>query len=262
MQTIRLGSRGVAVRRWQIFLMGHGFYHGTVDGDFGAHTHQATVAFQTKHRLEADGVVGNRSYGQAMLLGFGAVRDDDTSSSGLNFPPPPSFAPLSSNRDRQQVFGAYAFEPAPTDADPEAIRILDDWEEANIEWVNIPQLAGYRNAKRNGDVQFHRLAAPQFVRLWQAWQDEGLLEKVLSFEGTYVPRFVRGSRTVLSNHAFGSAFDINFRWNRLGSVPALMGEQGSVRELVATANRFGFYWGGHFRDRPDGMHFEVALLLP
>nr|MCU0228094.1 M15 family metallopeptidase [Bryobacterales bacterium] len=125
-----------------------------------------------------------------------------------------------------------------------------------------PQLAGFRNAKRNGDVQFHKLVAAQLVNLWQAWESEGLLDRVLSFEGSYVPRFIRGSRTTLSNHAFGSAFDINLRWNRLGAVPALVGEAGSVRELVATANRFGFYWGGHFRDRPDGMHFEIAQHLP
>ncbi len=262
MQSIRLGSRGAAVRRWQTFLIGQGHFTGSVDGHFGQLTHDATLAFQRKHRLDADGIVGNRSYGQAMLLGFDAVRDNNPGADGPNFPTPPSFGPLTTNRDRQQVFGHYRFEPAPTGNDPEAIRILDDWEQQSIEWVNVPQLAGFRNAKRNGDVQFHRLAAPQFTGLWKAWEEEGMLDRVLSFEGSYVPRFIRGSRTALSNHAFGSAFDINLRWNRLGAVPALVGEQGSVRELVATANRFGFYWGGHFRDRPDGMHFEVALLLP
>ncbi|MBP0575977.1 M15 family metallopeptidase [Mycobacterium tuberculosis] len=40
-----------------------------------------------------------------------------------------------------------------------------------------------------------------------------------------------------------------------------MGAKGCVRELVPIANRFGFYWGGHFSTRADGMHFEVAKLL-
>jgi hypothetical protein len=40
----------------------------------------------------------------------------------------------------------------------------------------------------------------------------------------------------------------------------LVGEKGSVRELVPIANRWGFYWGGHYNGRPDGMHFEVAFL--
>jgi len=63
---------------------------------------------------------------------------------------------------------------------------------------------------------------------------------------------------VLSNHAFGSAFDINASFNALGVEPARVGDRGCVRELVTIANDHGFYWGGHFAKRPDGMHFEVA----
>jgi len=29
---------------------------------------------------------------------------------------------------------------------------------------------------------------------------------------------------------------------------------------VPLANKWGFYWGGHFGGRLDGMHFEVAVL--
>lgn len=47
----------------------------------------------------------------------------------------------------------------------------------------------------------------------------------------------------------------------LGAQPALSGQKGSVRDLVGIANEHGFYWGGHFRTRLDGMHFEVARLL-
>jgi hypothetical protein len=39
--------------------------------------------------------------------------------------------------------------------------------------------------------------------------------------------------------------------HRLGTMPALRGEHGSVRELVPLANAHGFYWGGHF-SRRDG----------
>jgi hypothetical protein len=47
----------------------------------------------------------------------------------------------------------------------------------------------------------------------------------------------------------------------LGKRPALVSEKGSVRELVPIANKYGFYWGGHFNSRPDGMHFEAAKIL-
>ncbi len=83
---------------------------------------------------------------------------------------------------------------------------------------------------------------------------------MINWAGSYVPRFIRGSRTTLSNHAFGTAFDINTRENALGAIPALVGKHGSVRKLVPLANQHGFYWGGHFKSRKDGMHFEIAEL--
>jgi hypothetical protein len=39
-----------------------------------------------------------------------------------------------------------------------------------------------------------------------------------------------------------------------------VGQHGSVRELVSIANEHGFFWGGHFDKRRDGMHFEVAVI--
>jgi hypothetical protein len=71
---------------------------------------------------------------------------------------------------------------------------------------------------------------------------------------------MRGGKQ-LSTHAFGCAFDINVPWNGYYKVPALVGDQGSVRELVPIANQHGFYWGGHFQyghGLSDGMHFEWA----
>jgi len=72
---------------------------------------------------------------------------------------------------------------------------------------------------------------------------------------------LRGSKTTLSNHAFGTAIDINVPQNWLGVIPARIGEEGCLRELVPLANKFGFYWGGHYPVRPDGMHFEVVKII-
>ena len=81
-----------------------------------------------------------------------------------------------------------------------------------------------------------------------------------------MPRFKRGQANggdeALSNHSFGSAFDINEGFNGFGTRPALVGERGSVRKLVTIANAQGFFWGGHFPKRPDGMHFEIAFIKP
>lgn len=261
MRVMRVGQRGPNVRKWQLFLIGQNCQPGSADGVFGPRTGQATMKFQRKYRLGADGVVGIRTLGQAMLLGYDALEDrEDEAETGPNFPPAPDFKPLVGIRARQRVFGRFDYVSDPSDRNPERIKVLGDWRKENITRVELPQLKGVKGAPRTLRVTFHREAADQLVALWTAWDEAGLTGRVLTWAGTYVPRFIRGSRKTLSNHAFGTAFDINVAWNGLGMQPALMGKEGSVRELVPIANAHGFYWGGHFRKRPDGMHFEVAVV--
>jgi hypothetical protein len=63
----------------------------------------------------------------------------------------------------------------------------------------------------------------------------------------------------LSNHSFGSAFDINAGDNGFGAPAAICGQRGATRELVEAAISLGMYWGGHF-STTDGMHFEISKL--
>jgi peptidoglycan hydrolase-like protein with peptidoglycan-binding domain len=259
-RVLQTGAEGTDVMRWQLFLIGQGFDPGPADGVFGSRTAAATAAFQTKMQRTADGVVGRETVLRAATRGFAFMEEPANDQTGSNWPPRPSFPPLTSTEQRQAIFGAYQYVSAPQPDDQEAIRIIGPWEENNIVSVPIPQLAGVRGAPSSGRVRFHRLVADQLERLWAAWDAAGLLARVLSWEGSFNARFVRGSRVNLSNHAFGSAFDINYNWNKLGQRPALVGERGSVRELVPIANDHGFYWGGHFANRPDGMHFEIAVI--
>jgi hypothetical protein len=180
---------------------------------------------------------------------------------GPDFPPLPNFLPLVSTEDRQAIFGAFHFAPDPQPGNPEHIRVTDDWAHRNIKRVSIPVQHAF-GKPGPFEIDFHALAEAQLVALWLEWERQGLLDRVLTFGGGYVPRFMRKSRSRLSNHAFGTAFDINAAFNPMGARPALVGQKGSVRELVPIANKFGFFWGGHFKTRPDGMHFEVAELLP
>jgi hypothetical protein len=262
MKALRIGSRGKDVERWQQFLLGQGFEIGLVDGVFGPMTEEATRDFQRSQRLEVDGVVGNQTLGAAMVLGLPVVASSERPSvpTSVNYPPPPRFKPLSA-RGRAELFGHFEYAPAPREGFPEGIRILGSWQRQNIVTVSIPALDGIRGAPANTNVSFHRAAADQLRALFAAWQLLGSMPQVLTWDGSFVPRFVRGSRSVLSNHAWGTAFDINARWNALGTRPALIGQRGSVRELVEVANQHGFYWGGHFPNRPDGMHFECVKLL-
>jgi hypothetical protein len=243
-------------------LIGQGHYEGIADGQFGPGTKAASIAFQSSQGLTPDGVVGNGTYAAAMKLGYGAAEDpDDADEAGPNWPPPPDFAPLVSTADRQRVFGAFQYEPAGVAGNPEAIRIHGAWVQENIVTIKVPQLGGVQGASQSGAVSCHRLVAEPFGALWKAWEEAGLLPLVKTWGGSYAPRFIRGSRTTLSNHAFGTAFDINVAWNYLGTVPAMVGKPGSVRKLVPIANSLGWYWGGHYRKpRQDGMHFELAII--
>lgn len=256
-KALKPGSTGAFVKKWQLFLRGQG-YVVDVNGRFDAATTTASKGFQAQHGLTVDGIVGNQTLGQAALAGFEIV--DAGEIEELGFPPEPDFEPLTSTEERQRRFGPLHYEPAPRPDNPEAIRILNGWETQNIVTVAIPQLAGVEGLHKEGRVRFHRKATAQLLALWAAWEKRGLLARVLTYAGAYAPRFIRGSRTVLSNHAFGTAFDINAAWNALGAQPALPGSPGCLLDLVPVAQEFGFYWGGHF-DRGDGMHFEVAKLV-
>lgn len=256
MRTLRRGSKGEDVERWQYFLRGRELYWHEVDGDFGNYTWLATQEFQRRHGLVDDGIVGNRTYAEAMRLGLSVVEDDPLLPDTLDGPPKPPFNPLGP-AGRNLVFGAFPYEPSPTAGNPEAIRIVSDWAKENIVRVKIPQLTGVHGAPASGEIAAHRLAAPKLLELFDSWEQAGLSKLVLTFGGSYVPRFVRGKPGVLSAHSHGSAFDINVAWNAFGAYPARVGTRGSVRELVPIANSLGFYWGGHFSKR-DGMHFELV----
>jgi len=199
--------------------------------------------------IESVPTMPSNTLGQATVL-----------AKGGSFPPPPPFPPLVTNRQREALFGRYDYVRAPRPGNPEAIRILGNWERDNIVDVPIPQLARALGPKAPASIRFHRLGADQLRSLWEDWEAAGLLNRILSFGGGFVARFVRGSRSVLSNHAFGSAFDINEASNPFGQRPMSNGRRGSVRDLVPIANRHGFYWGGHYQSRKDGMHFEIAVL--
>ncbi|MEO5953847.1 MAG: M15 family metallopeptidase [Chloroflexia bacterium] len=250
MRLLESGLSGPDILQWQVFLRGQNFSAVATTGAFDEPTRNATIAFQQLQSLLPDGRVGNRTLSAAIQLGFAAARDE------VAFP---DFPALTSNAARQEVFGTFNYQSKPIPNNPENIVIAGTWQRENIVAVVLPQLIGVAGAPKDGRIWFHKKAAAQLVTLWSEWADAGLLDRVESWGGSFVPRFVRGSRSVLSNHSFGSAFDINMAHNPLGGEPAALNHPGCVGELVQIAHRNGFYWGGHF-SRKDGMHFEVAVL--
>ncbi len=262
LKVLRKGMKSKEVGEWQTFLRGLNLYFGIVDDDFGVMTDTATRKFQKRYRLTIDGVVGNQCYGKAMMLGFNADTFEENEvdfKQSAGYPQKPDFRPLSGNKQREKLYGKFEFINTPTTKNPEKIKITDGWNLKNIVKVELPTLSRVTNGKYRS-MRFHKLGKDQLEGFFNEIEKQGLTERILSYAGAFYPRYVRGSRTNLSNHSWGTAFDINVPFNGLRRTPALVGKEGCVRELAEIGVAYGFYWGGWF-SRLDGMHFEIAKIL-
>jgi peptidoglycan hydrolase-like protein with peptidoglycan-binding domain len=245
MRTLKLGCEGSDVKRVQQFLVAGKFLTGIADGRYGPITAQAVNAYQSKHDLTADGVCGRLTLAAMMQEGLDVVLDIDQ-----EWPSPPDWlVPLTSNEQRMRKFGRFEYRPAPEADNPEGIQILGNWEEENLSQIPCPVW--------ERKITLHKLIVDDYLAfMGEIAASPALRALMLTFDGSFNARYIRGSRVTLSNHAWGTAFDINADFNTLGSTPAYRGELGSVREIVPLANQHNFYWGGHYRFRRDGMHFE------
>ncbi|SLN40911.1 Putative peptidoglycan binding domain protein [Roseovarius albus] len=276
--TLKRGHIGSDVLRLQKFLISQGIHlQFGADGDFGPATHAAVEQFQQREGLLVDGLFGHNSAIAAVAWGYENTSFEEpiprTSAEiqeALRFPSKPTNLPRPTQQVSDQLFGEFQYEYAPSNGNPQRIRILNNWVADNIGRFQIPQLLGMVDRQSssprlmvNGEIRCHRLAAPRILALFSAWETAGLVNRVLYYVGCFNPRLKRGTinpvRANLSNHSWGSAFDINSQENWIGRPDAIIGARGCLRELVRIANEEGFYWGGHFGNK-DGMHFEIAEL--
>lgn len=172
-----------------------------------------------------------------------------------NWPYPPNNLQPLSIYDAERIYGKIEYKAKGRSG---RVLITNNFYKDNIIETHIPQIQKIQRPYGTTRIHCHKLAEKQILGLWQEWENSGLLSRVITFNGCFNSRFERGSSTTLSNHAFGAAFDINADYNKLGQIPPAVGEIGSVRELVTIANKWGFFWGGHYKSRLDGMHFELA----
>ena len=248
----------------QKFLLGADF-DIVVDENFGPKTAAVVREYQFSKGLEVDGRVGPQTWGALLADGFrpqsfivdpGAYDRENDIRYSPRWPPKPDGG---RSPNGLELFGeGFTYTPKPLPSNPEYVVPDSEWVKENIGTANIPQLVGVRGARSDGTMLFNKRLVPQVEALFDVWEKLGLSDRVLTFAGSWVPRVVRGRRDKLSNHSFGSAFDINAAWNGFRRQPALLGKKGCVRELVTSAYALGFYWGGWYN---DGMHFEVYKAL-
>jgi len=93
--------------------------------------------------------------------------------------------------------------------------------------------------------------ASEFHSLIEPIDDDGL------DDWGYAYRDVRGVPGKLSNHASGSAIDLNATKHPLGAVSTF--DAAKVPMLRALAKKYGLTWGGDYKNRKDEMHFEISI---
>lgn len=81
--------------------------------------------------------------------------------------------------------------------------------------------------------------------------NRGLADQLLTFDGAFNIRLVRGSEALVSAHSYGLAIDINAKTNPLGGPVTIS------QELAQCFSEFGWDWGARFH-RMDGMHFSYC----
>ncbi|MBB4841839.1 hypothetical protein HNP55_000334 [Paucibacter oligotrophus] len=166
-----------------------------------------------------------------------------------------SIQPLSEAKIKL-IFGDFSFAPA-TPAG--AVQITTPgWLAAHLASFSHPVLAAVHPAA----ITLHQKAIPSFQAAFDAIQAAGLADRILSFNGSFVPRHKGWNpASGLSAHSWGIAIDLNTAWNGYGKTPAPLGSLGSVQELLPHFAAQGFAWGGDFASPDvDGMHFELARL--
>lgn len=120
--------------------------------------------------------------------------------------------------------------------------------------INIVTVAVPLKGGRMKTVRVAAQAAAPMLEMITWW--DANIEPVETLGG-YNYRDIRGSTSTLSNHASGTAVDIN------GEKHGPLGTRGTVSasdavKIAAKAASLGMIWGGVWVHRPDEMHVELA----
>jgi len=131
---------------------------------------------------------------------------------------------------------------------PDGSVVVDPkWVSDNIVTQTVPII---------GRMTCHKAMLPQLIKALTEIEAAGLADKIHpdQYEGCYYPKLIEDTDHI-SMHAWGLAFDLNTPTNqRLTHGDMDPG-------VVAIFKKWGFRWGGDWKDTPDPMHFELAALM-
>jgi hypothetical protein len=129
---------------------------------------------------------------------------------------------------------------------------------SRLRTIKIPARNGAVYLRMRGGAVGFLLA---YLALWFSEKLEDLTAQGVKDDWAYAYRPVRSS-TDLSNHASGTAIDLNATWHPLGMVLTGIFRRRAARDLLndflAHKLRGCIRWGGNYNGRKDEMHFEIV----
>lgn len=120
----------------------------------------------------------------------------------------------------------------------------------NLILVHFPYPLLYMGSKVTHGT-FHKLIEENVVGALELIQARGLEDEFKNYAGSYIYRPKRGS-SHLSMHAFGIALDGDAEKYPPGS------DARYPDAVIECFKEFGWFYGGDFEGRKDGMHFQMA----
>lgn len=137
----------------------------------------------------------------------------------------------------------------------EIVRVFGDCDDPKFEAKNIvifplPYPLWY-DGNQVLRSRCHKLLVENFTAVFEEIKEQGFTEQVKNYAGIYNKRPIRGRRKP-STHSFGIAIDIEPSKYPLGSAMRF------PQEIVDIWRKYGFHYGGDFKNRRDPMHFQFA----
>lgn len=223
---LKLKSRGADVEKLQKILLEGGFGNLKIDSFFGKETEIAVKNFQLKNGINADGVVNK------------LMRDM------LGLEPTYLAYPLEVPNGYKEIIETFG--------DPLLDSYWLEYSDFCVTPKELNHVFTFENHKTNQHGFYcNKAMVITFQMVYREIVEKGLAPKLVSFDGCYNLRKIRG-REKLSTHSWGIAVDHNARTNPLGAEPVI------DKELVQCFKNHGFIWGGDFKNRKDGQHFQYA----
>lgn len=121
----------------------------------------------------------------------------------------------------------------------------------DILWYAVPGSGGIRLPLAKKAAPLLLAAAAEFHKTVEGLHD--------GWCWGYAYRDIRGVTGTLSNHASGTAMDLNAPRHPLGVPASRNFSPAQIKRCQQIAVKYGLSWGGDWISRPDAMHFEIDV---